>query len=108
MNKQQQDKQIIEDARDLLIQEQEERIEELDDIVSVLTIADETGYVDGEGFVVGFNEITDEAKSLLKQRDLEMKARGIEAAIDAGIDLGIIENDADLCEQLRNQAKGGE
>jgi hypothetical protein len=63
-------------VRELLetVTQQSERIAELNDIVSVLTIADETGYVDGEGFVVGFNEITDEARKFLAAHNFEQKA----------------------------------
>lgn len=53
-----------------------------------------------------FMPSSQDAINKLKQRDLEMHAKGVEDAIDAGIDLGIIENDADLCQQLRKQAKG--
>jgi hypothetical protein len=85
-----------------------DKIAELNDIVSVLTIADETGYVDGEGFVIGFNQITDEAREFLAKHTLEQRAIGFEAAIDAALDLGLIENDTNVCNSIREQAsKGG-
>jgi hypothetical protein len=59
------------------LNEPAERIAELNDIVSALTIADETGYVDGEGFVVGFNEITDEARDFLLAHNLEQQKKGV-------------------------------
>ena len=52
-----------------------------EDVICVLMNADETGYVDGEGFVVGFNQITDDAKDMLDKRDLESGAKHILAAV---------------------------
>jgi hypothetical protein len=67
-------------AHDRIEQERDElaiRNKRQEDIICVLMCADETGYVDGEGFVMGFNQITDEAKALLAKRDLEMQAKGL-------------------------------
>jgi hypothetical protein len=50
------------------------RIAELEEMVSVLAIADETGYVDGYGFIVDFNKITDEARKFLAAHNFEQKA----------------------------------
>tara|TARA_R110000851_G_scaffold137442_1_gene273326 strand:- start:1443 stop:1649 length:207 start_codon:yes stop_codon:yes gene_type:complete len=58
-----------------MMKDKDERIAELNDIVSVLTIADETGYVDGEGFVTGFNKITEEAREFLVAHNLEQQAK---------------------------------
>jgi predicted peroxiredoxin len=97
----------------------EKRIAELDDIVSVLTIADETGYVDGEGFVVGFNQITDDAREFLAKHNLEQQAKGIEDFIEPYAtrgSFGQVVYDSGLkkaftlrnqAKQLREQAKGG-
>ena len=41
------------------------------------------------------------------ERDLEQQAKGIESAIDAALDLGLIENDVLVCKSIREQAKGG-
>jgi len=55
---------------------------ELENIVSVLMIADETGYVDDGGFVIGFSELTDEARNILAMRDLEQQAKGVELVLE--------------------------
>jgi len=48
----------------------------------VLMIADETGYVDDGGFVIGFNELTNEARNILAIRDLEQKADELKDLLD--------------------------
>ena len=55
---------------------------ELENTVSVLMIADETGYVDDGGFVIGFNELTNEARNILAIRDLEQKADELKDLLD--------------------------
>lgn len=55
---------------------------ELENTVSVLMIADETGYVDDGGFVIGFSELTDEARNILAIRDLEQKADELKDLLD--------------------------
>ena len=44
-------------------------------------------------------------KQDLAIRDLEQQAKGIESAIDAALDLGLIENDVLVCKSIREQAK---
>ena len=95
-------------AREVL--ELKRRIAELKEIVSVLTIADETGYVDGEGFVTDFNKITDEAREFLVAHNLEQQAKGIEwvlACRETNFGQGDIHTMMDKCNKLREQAKGG-
>jgi hypothetical protein len=88
------------------VEEKDKRIAELEDALNEINATLENVlFMNFKGTYI-FN--IPDSKKALANRDLEMQARGIEVAIDAGIDLGIIENDADLCEQLRNQAKGGE
>jgi ABC-type Fe2+-enterobactin transport system substrate-binding protein len=53
------------------------RVEELELVVIAITHADETGYVDGEGFVQGWNEVCDETKSLLNKFAIEKKIEGV-------------------------------
>lgn len=67
-----------------------ERVKELELIVVAITHADETGYVDGEGFVEGWGQVCDETKALLKKFALEQK---IEA----------FEKYADMCEAFRTE-----
>ena len=76
---------------------------ELNNIVSVLTIADETGYVDGEGFVIGFNQITDDAREFLAAHNLEQQIKGVMDYEDC---LSSFAYDAEeYCDKLREQAK---
>ena len=88
---------------------------ELENIISVLMIADETGYVDDGGFVIGFDKLTDEARNILAIRDLEQQAKGIDLALsdypcmygDTKVYVADLENRAkDLREQAK-QLKGG-
>jgi hypothetical protein len=95
------------------------RIAELEEMVSVLAIADETGYVDGYGFIVDFNKITDEARELLVAHNLEQQAKGIEDFIEPYAtrgSFGQVVYDSGLkkaftlrnqAKQLREQLKGG-
>ena len=55
----------------------------------------------------GLNNIdcSDELLKIIAIRDLEQHSRGIEDAIDAGIELDSIENDCDTCNAIRNKAR---
>lgn len=59
------------------LQVAEARIKKLESVISALTIADEYGYVDGEGFVIGFEEITETACRVLLERDIMNQVKGV-------------------------------
>jgi hypothetical protein len=50
------------------------------DIVTACRFADETGYVDGYGFVVGYQQMTEEGDKLLAILKLEQQAKGVDDA----------------------------
>jgi hypothetical protein len=58
------------------LEAKDKKIAELKEIVSVLAIADETGYVDGCGYVVDFNKITDAARDFLLANNIEQQRKG--------------------------------
>ena len=76
-----------------LVIEMVERIAELEEI--------NRSYASLEGDLIYIT------KQDLAIRDLEQQAKGIESAIDAALDLGLIENDVLVCKSIREQAKGG-
>jgi hypothetical protein len=65
----------------------DERIAELKDVIKTLAKTRCVSYED------------------LAKRDLEQQAKGIEAAIDAALDLDLIENDVHVCNSIKEQAK---
>ena len=48
------------------------------DIVTACRFADETGYVDGYGFVVGYQQMTEEGDKLLATLKLKQQAKGVD------------------------------
>lgn len=105
---------IKEEAAQIAISELEEEVKRLQYIIIAHQVADETGYIDGEGWVEDWNGMEDEVKTLLKRNNLEQQAKG--AFIVINNVLG--EPESLTCEaaqwrreligranQLRNQAK---
>ncbi|QHZ59852.1 hypothetical protein HWD03_gp121 [Alteromonas phage vB_AmeM_PT11-V22] len=56
-----------------------ERVKELELLIVAITHADETGYVDGVGFVEGWSEVCDETKQLLNKFALEQQIKAVDA-----------------------------
>jgi hypothetical protein len=92
------------------IAELEKELVKTKEIISVLTIADETGYIDGVGFVAEHGDLCDQGRNILEANNLDQQAKGVE---DAALDLaettlvGIVIKDGlgEKAEILRNQAK---
>jgi hypothetical protein len=85
------------------------RIAELEEMVSVLAIADETGYVDGYGFIVDFNKITDEARKFLAAHNLEQQVKSLSEFSESLLFRGCLENNFernDVLERIK-EIKGG-
>ena len=87
------------------IAELEKELTETQNVIIAHQVADETGYVDGEGWVKNWAEIEEKTINILEAHNLEREAKGIEYAIDAGIDFHQIENDAAVCNAIRTRAK---
>ena len=97
---------------------EDKRIAELEEVILVLTHCDETGYIDGKGFIEGFDKISQKGKDLLDTLKLEQQAKGIESLIEKCThcfdswenvkfhDLGISQTELkDFAEELRQKAK---
>ena len=109
------DIQTIVDQQKLIAELEKER-DELKNIIIAHQIADETGYIDGEGWVANWSEMNKEVLKLVSQRDIEMKIVALESFKndaeknipddEAVSKFEVIDAIDHTIEQLHQQAKG--